>query len=105
MKIDPKVQSSGQLQTDALNGTKKAAPRPSTPHGAGQAVTSGDTIQISSKHAEVRQLADQATKLPEVRAEKVAPLKASVEQNRYQPDSGKVADAMIAEHSAKAAKG
>jgi len=105
MKIDPKVQSTSQLQADALNSAKKAATRPTTPQGEGQAVTSGDTIQISSKHAEVRQLTDQAAKLPDVRTEKVAPLKASVEQNRYQPDSGKVADAMIAEQSAKAAKG
>ncbi|HTP69350.1 MAG TPA: flagellar biosynthesis anti-sigma factor FlgM [Dongiaceae bacterium] len=105
MKIDPKVQSPGQLQSDALQGAKKAATRPTTANAESHSPVSGDTIQISSRHAEVHQMTAQAAELPEVRAEKVAPLKASVAQHAYHPDSGKVADAMIAEHSAKSAKG
>jgi len=101
MKIDPKVQSSGQLQADALKDAKKATARGTTANSEATGTHSGDTIEISSKHAEVRQLTEQMTHVPEVRSGKVAPLKAAVERKTYKPDSGKVADAMITEHSRK----
>jgi len=39
-----------------------------------------------------------------VRAEKVAPLQAKVESGLYNPDSKRVADALIADESGKASK-
>ena len=104
MKIDPKIQATGELQSEALKGAKKGQGRGAPARVEGGGGSSGDTIQISSQHGQVRQLAEQAAKLPDVRGEKVAPLKASVEKRSYHPDSSKVADAMLKEHSAKRTK-
>jgi len=106
MKIDPRIQLTGDLQSDAVKNDKKSAVRaPEGKSDSASSVASGDTFQVSSKHAEVQQLTGQLAKVPEVRAERVVPLKAAVEQKSYQPDSGKVADAMLAEHAPKSAKG
>jgi flagellar biosynthesis anti-sigma factor FlgM len=105
MKIDPRIQPTGDLQSDPVKNAKQsttgaAAAKP----GNATSTQSGDTIEISSRHAEVQQLTAQVATVPEVRAERVAPLKAAVEQNSYNPDSGKVADAMLAEQAGRGAK-
>ena len=41
--------------------------------------------------------------VPDVRSERVAPLKAAVAEKSYSPDSGKVADAMLDEQAGKKA--
>jgi flagellar biosynthesis anti-sigma factor FlgM len=101
MKIDPRIQPTGDLPSDPVKNVKKSAVR--APEGKSGSAA-GDTFQVSRKHAEVQQLTAQLAQVPEVRAERVAPLKAAVERNSYQPDSGKVADAMLAEHAQKSAK-
>lgn len=105
MKIDPRIPLTGELQTDqAKNAKKPAAPSSGAKSDSAASVHTGDTIQISGQHAQVQHLAAQVEKVPEVRAERVAPLKTAVQKKTYRPDSGKVADAMLAEHSRKSAK-
>jgi negative regulator of flagellin synthesis FlgM len=106
MKIDPKIPANGELQSDRVkNSTGGGVP------AQGQAKTVGttaakteDTFQPSGRGAEVQKLAAQAATLPDVRTEKVAPLQARVQSGRYNPDSKKVADALIADHSRKTSK-
>ena len=105
MKIDPRIQPTGDLPSDPVKNVKKSAVRaPEGKSESASSVAAGDTFRVSGKQAEVQQLSGQLAQVPEVRAERVAPLKAAVEQKNYQPDSGKVADAMLAEHAQKSAK-
>jgi negative regulator of flagellin synthesis FlgM len=105
MKIDPTIQSIGGPQSDAVTDAKNSSTRASAAKLENAApASSGDTIQISSRHAEVQQLSAQMANVPEVRAARVAPLKAAVQQGSYQPDGGKIADAMLAEQSSRSAK-
>ena len=105
MIIDPRIQLPGDLQSEPVKSAKKGAVQaPEGKTDSASSVAGGDTFRVSSKHAEVQQLTGQLAKVPEVRAERVAPLKAAVAQNSYKPDSGEVADAMLAEHAQKSAK-
>lgn len=105
MKIDPRIYSTGDAQSEPVSSTKKDSASGATPKAANTSTSSsGDTLQISSRHAEVQQLTAQLANVPEVRTQKIAPLKAAVQQNTYQPDSGKIADAMLADQSSKSAK-
>jgi flagellar biosynthesis anti-sigma factor FlgM len=105
MKIDPTIQSTGGPQSGAVTDAQNSSARASAakPENAASA-SSEDTIQISTRHAEVQQLSAQMANVPEVRAARVAPLKAAVQRNSYQPNSGKIADAMLAEQASKSAK-
>lgn len=103
MKIDPTIQSLGDLQNEPVSNAKKGASSASDTKSAAASANSGDTIQISSRHAEVQQLTAQAAQVPDVRADRVAPLKAAVQQDSYKPDSGKIADAMLADTVSKGA--
>ncbi|HET7108446.1 MAG TPA: flagellar biosynthesis anti-sigma factor FlgM [Candidatus Acidoferrum sp.] len=106
MKIDPKIPANGELQSDRVkNSAGGGVP------AQGQAKTAGttaaqteDTFKPSGRGAEVQQLSSQAATVPEVRTEKVVPLQAIVQSGRYHPDSKKIADALIADHSRKTSK-
>jgi flagellar biosynthesis anti-sigma factor FlgM len=100
MKIDPRIQSSNELQSDSVANAKKNAVRaPEGKSESSSSVVSGDTFQVSSTQATLQQLSAEITNVPDVRAERVAPLKAAVAQNGYSPDSGQIADAMLADQS------
>lgn len=105
MKIDPTIQGTSDLQSDAVKSSKSSKVR--AQEGKSEtlsAVVSGDTFQVSGTQAEVQQLTGQMAHVPEVRAERVEPLKAAVEQGTYQPDSQRVADAMLADQASRSAK-
>jgi flagellar biosynthesis anti-sigma factor FlgM len=106
MKIDPRIQAPSDLQNEAVKNAKGSVARPQaeTKSGGANAASSGDTFQLSSRHSEVQHLTAQVAQVPEVRADKVAALQAKVSNNSYKPDSGKVADALLAEHTRKAAQ-
>jgi flagellar biosynthesis anti-sigma factor FlgM len=97
MKINPNIQAPGEAQSDAINSAKKASTSASAANVGNTApAQTGDSFQSSSQHAQVQQLASQLANVPDVRADRVAPLKAAVQQQSYQPDSGKLADALLA---------
>ncbi len=106
MKIDPRVQSTGELQSDRVKDTKGNAVRSQSgaQSGAASSVAGGDTVQLSGKHGEIQQLSAQVANVPDVRADRVAPLQAKVQSGGYQPDSQKVADAMLAEQTRQTSK-
>lgn len=106
MKIDPKIPANGELQSERLTNAPgagvtvqgQARPAATTP------AQTEDTFQASGRHAEVQHLTAQAANLPDVRSEKIAPLQAQVQNGTYKPDSGQVADALLAEQSRTASK-
>jgi flagellar biosynthesis anti-sigma factor FlgM len=101
MKIDPTIQSTGNLQNDRVKDTKGSAVRAQSDARSATAssASTGDTVQLSSQHGEVQQLAAQVANVPEVRMDRVAPLQAKVNSGAYQPESEKVADAMLSEQT------
>jgi len=106
MKIDPRIQSPGELQSDRVKDAKGNAARSQSgaQSGAANGVPGGDTVQLSSKHSEIQQLAAQVANVPDVRVDRVAPLQAKVQSGEYEPDSQKVADAMLAEQTRQTPK-
>ena len=106
MKIDPRIQSTGEAQNEQVKAANTAATKAQTAErGANSsAVPSGDTFALSQKHTEVQQLTAQVAKVPEVRQAKVAPLQAQVKSGNYKPSSSKTADALLAEQTRKSAK-
>jgi len=106
MKIDPRIQATGELQSNQVKDTKASAARAQSgaKSGATNSVPRGDTFQLSSKHGEIQQLAAQVANVPDVRVDRVARLQAKVQSGSYQPDSQKVAEAMLTEQTRQTPK-
>lgn len=72
---------------------KKAAVRETT----AQPPAKGDRVEISDKAREIDAARQALAKMPEVDAEKVARIKASIQNGTYRVDSRKAAGNMLAE--------
>jgi len=107
MPIDPILQLPGGTQPEPLKNTRTGGAQPSsTANTAGLQSASGeDTLSLSSAHGEVQTLTASIANVPEVRTDRVTSLQQLVQGGQFQPDSGKVADAIIAEHSRLSTKG
>lgn len=99
MNIDPKIQITGDAQSepvqsqrtgDRVSGTSKAA---QVLPGSGE-----DTVSISSTHQEVQSLTASLTAVPEVRSQLVSSFRERIQQGQYQPSSNQVADAIAQEY-------
>ena len=102
MKIDSsQIQFPDELQSSQV-GARKTTTTPSKAGATSTGVSSPtgeDTVRLSSTHGEVQTLNAQLRQAPEVRAAKVNDLQLQVRSGQYQPDSGKIADALIADQS------
>jgi flagellar biosynthesis anti-sigma factor FlgM len=104
-KIDPRIQFPDDAQSGQVRGTSKGVS--SKPASSSSGVSSGsgeDTVKLSSTHAEVSALASDLAKVPEVRVHRVQALQQRVKSGTFKPDSQRVADAIIADHSKRAPK-
>ncbi len=61
------------------------------PDDAQAAKTGGDKVELSNGAREVQEAMRVMNELPDIRSEKVAKLKADVEQGLYRPDDQKIA--------------
>ena len=102
MKVDPNIQSIANAQSDAVQNAKASRPDPSKPAQTAQtdglatdATGGSDTVQVSSKFAEAQQLTTKLQQTPEIRADRVAALKAKIQQGTYKPNSADVAEALL----------
>lgn len=59
-----------------------------------------DRLNFSDKAAEVGKLVDTVKELPEVRADKVADVKAKIESGAFRPSGGEIADAILKDEQA-----
>jgi flagellar biosynthesis anti-sigma factor FlgM len=100
MKIDPRIQLPGDASPERVKNTRGGVQHPEAPKTSGVSPAAGeDTVKLSSTHGEVQTLAANLAHVPEVRTERVNALRQQVRNASYHPDSGQVADAVIAEHS------
>lgn len=105
MKIDPTIQFPNDPQSDRVtSGTSKAAQsKGASGSSAASSASSEDTFSLSTTHAEIQSLTANLANIPEVRANRVAALQQRVSNKSYQPDSQKVADAILADQSSRKA--
>jgi flagellar biosynthesis anti-sigma factor FlgM len=104
MKIDPTIQFPSDPQSDRVTTSAGKTP-PAQSSGSTSATSSAsgeDTFNLSSTHAEVQALAASFANVPEVRTQRVTALQQRVSSGAYQPDSLKVADAIIADQAGRA---
>jgi flagellar biosynthesis anti-sigma factor FlgM len=101
MKIDPNIQFPLDPQSDRVtNATNKAVPSKGAGSASGVDASNGeDTFSLSSTHGEVQSLTANLASVPEVRTQRVTALQQRVNSGSYNPDSLKVADAIIADQS------
>jgi negative regulator of flagellin synthesis FlgM len=97
MKIGPA--NNKKIRTGSTNATTKGGKAGKA--SAGQASTKGggasDHVEISVHAREVQEAMELATAAPEVRAEKVAPLKAAIEDGTYERPSAAIAEKIVDE--------
>ena len=103
MKIDPKVQLPGEIQPDSVKNSRKSGGQSQgTSNTSGPGSAAGeDTVSISSTHGDVQTLKASFANVPEVRTTRVTALRQQVNSGQYQPDSQKVADAVIADQAGR----
>ena len=105
MKIDPRVQLPGDIQTDSVKSSRKSGAQSQGTSGASgsSSATGEDTVSISSTHGDVQTLKASLESVPEVRVGVVNALQQKVNSGQYAPSSEKIADAIIAEQAKRAA--
>ena len=101
MKIDSKIQFPDDFQSGRV-GAKKATATPSKSGipSAGVSSPSGeDTLSLSGTHSEIQRLSAAAKQAPEVRYDRVSELQHELRYGQFNPDTAKIADALITEQT------
>jgi negative regulator of flagellin synthesis FlgM len=101
MKIDPNLQPIANLQSDAVPSAKTRNAQEANGGAQNAPVDGGDTVQFSGELLRVHELTAKLQQIPEIRADRVAALKARIEQGTYKPSSKAVADAMLKDLSGR----
>jgi flagellar biosynthesis anti-sigma factor FlgM len=101
MKIDPRIQLPGDAQPDRVQTTKNAGTKSQgAASSTGVSPAAGeDSVKLSSTHGDVQTLAASLANVPDVRIDRVQAFQQRVRNGQYNPDSGKVADAIIRDHA------
>ncbi|MGI5820096.1 MAG: flagellar biosynthesis anti-sigma factor FlgM [Armatimonadota bacterium] len=96
MKIDPsKLHSIGRGNVGRVSSEGVEAARALTETGASGATGGADQLELSSRAEEIRAARAALAETPEVRAERVAELKAQIEAGTYQIDADRVAERIL----------
>jgi negative regulator of flagellin synthesis FlgM len=83
-----RVQSAKNSRTGKADGKSISSTSEKTALG-------GDSVQFSSKGAEVGKLVDQLKQFPDVRQDRVEKLKQKIEAGEYSPSGEDIADAIL----------
>jgi negative regulator of flagellin synthesis FlgM len=95
MKVDPNLQSIANVQSDAVQNAKTTRVQQTNSDTATTQVDGQDTVQFSSKFAEVQNLTYKLQQLPDIRSDRVSALKQQIQQGTYKPDPSEVAGAIL----------
>ncbi|HUL15549.1 MAG TPA: flagellar biosynthesis anti-sigma factor FlgM [Terriglobales bacterium] len=106
MKIDPNLQPLGESQPDRVSGKRNAGvtSKGSSQTTGLQPASEEDTVSLSSTHGDVQQLTTALQSVPEVRTDKVNALQQQIQSGQYNPDNGKLADALLSEQASLKSK-
>ncbi|MFW5868652.1 MAG: flagellar biosynthesis anti-sigma factor FlgM [Armatimonadota bacterium] len=96
MRIDPStLHSIGRGNVGRVNGEGVEAAKPVRESAASQGAGGTDQLALSSRAEEIRMARAALAEAPEVRAERVAELKAQVEAGTYRVDPDTVAERIL----------
>ena len=96
MKIDPsRLHSIGRSSVGRVSGEGIEAARPVRESAASGGVEGADQLALSSRAEEIKAARAALAETPEVRAQRVAELKAQVQEGTYQVDPDKVAERIL----------
>jgi negative regulator of flagellin synthesis FlgM len=106
MKIDPRVQLPSDNQPDPVKSSRSSSAQSKGATGASGAnpAAGEDTVSISSTHGELQSLTASLANVPEVRTDRVNALQQQVNSGQYQPDSQKIADAILVDQASRSAR-
>jgi flagellar biosynthesis anti-sigma factor FlgM len=101
MKIDSQIQFPDDFRSSQADARKTGGLSPKGGSGAAGigSPTGEDTVRLSGTHSEVQSLSAALQQVPEVRGSQVTAFQEQVRSGQYQPDSGKIADALIADQA------
>ncbi len=94
MKIDQNVNTSAQIEMYRSNVDKRRAANPASGQSEPRALAT-DRIVLSDRAKEIHAAEQMLASVPDVRSEKVAELKARVDNHTYHADSRNIASKMI----------
>jgi negative regulator of flagellin synthesis FlgM len=95
MEITPKNDA---INIDAyVNNVNEKQDADKTSDKPDKIVTKGDTVAISETAKQIQEAKKQLEDIPDVRADKVAELKAQIENNTYEIKSEEIAEKMLNE--------
>jgi flagellar biosynthesis anti-sigma factor FlgM len=98
--MNPIKLSGGEVEllrtpTARVEPERGADPNASGPSRTTGALTPSDSIQVSSRATEIGELTAKVEQLPEIRADRVAELRALVQSGNYDPPAAEIAEAML----------
>ena len=96
MKIDPsRLHNIGRGGVGRVSGEGLGATDPVRESAASQGMGGADQLELSSRAEEMKAARAALAETPEVRAQRVAELKAQVQAGTYQVDTDKVAERIL----------
>lgn len=81
--------------TARVEGERGADPNASVPVRTTGALTTSDSVQVSPRATEIGELTAKVEQLPDIRADRVAELRAQVQSGNYQPSASDIAAAIL----------
>jgi negative regulator of flagellin synthesis FlgM len=94
MRVDPRVPSSSDVQTNRVND---AASAPAEKSKRSAPSRQDDNLHLSGSHETVSRLRVELKRVPEVRQERVQSLRDSIQDGRYQINDQQLADAILSD--------
>jgi flagellar biosynthesis anti-sigma factor FlgM len=106
MNIDPKINLNGSGQPEPVKHSRANSAKAvgSQSEQGISAVRGEDSVTLSGIHGTVQTLSAKLAEVPEVRTERVQTLQQNIQSGQYQVDKGKVADAIMKDHSRRNSK-
>lgn len=99
MVIDFNTSGAGRSTQSSATAAKRdvAAERPAAPTQAGSPSTPGDAqVRLSDQAQQLQAIEERLRELPEVDSARVEQIRQAIADGSYQPDSGRIADKLIA---------
>jgi flagellar biosynthesis anti-sigma factor FlgM len=85
------------LRTGRLEAERATEGSTVTPTGSAGVQPAADSISVSGRAAEIGELTNKTSQLPEIREERVEQLRAQVQSGNYRPSAEDIADALLKE--------
>jgi len=102
MKVDPNPEPISNAQSTSVENAQNSRLQQlktdqTKTEGSATEASGSDTVQVSSRFAEVQQLTSKLDQVPDIRSNRVAALKAQIQAGTYKPSAADVAEAILSD--------